>query len=230
MDAALTILVAAAVTFVGTHFALSHPLRGAVVGALGENGFMGVYSLVALASFVWMVFAFRAAPGLAAPLWDGQGEPAWTMASALTLLAAVLLIGSYQRNPAMLMPADKASAIAQAGPHGVFHVTRHPMMWAMALWAAAHALVAPTPRVLVLTAAIALLALVGSHMQDRKKEALMGDAWAGWEARTSFWPRLGGLTRVGAVPWLGGIAFWLAASWAHAWLASVPAGIWRWLG
>ena len=48
MDAALTMLVAAAVTFVGTHFALSHPLRGAVTRAVGEKGFQGVYSLVAL--------------------------------------------------------------------------------------------------------------------------------------------------------------------------------------
>ncbi|HNJ48437.1 MAG TPA: NnrU family protein [Novosphingobium sp.] len=228
MDAALTMLVAAAVTFVGTHFALSHPLRGAVTRAVGEKGFQGVYSLVALASFGWMALAFRAAPGLAAPLWDGQGEPAWTMASALTLLAGVLLVGSFQGNPAL--PTPDAAALAAKGPHGVFHITRHPMMWAMALWAAAHALVAPTPRVLVLTAAIALLALAGSHMQDRKKEAAMGEAWAGWEAKTAFWPRLGGLTQVGAVPWLGGAALWLAATWAHIWLAYVPAGIWRWVG
>ena len=104
------------------------------------------------------------------------------------------------------------------------------MMWAIALWSAAHVLVSPTPRVIVLALAMGVLALVGSHMQDRKKEALMGAAWQGWEAKTSFWPRLGGLAKAGAVPWIGGAVLWLLGSWAHVWLAYVPAGLWRWIG
>ena len=73
MDHALTSLIAASVAFVGTHFALSHPLRGAVVRMAGERGFQGVYSLVALATFAWMVLAFRAVGPGGAPLWDGMG-------------------------------------------------------------------------------------------------------------------------------------------------------------
>ena len=59
---------------------------------------------------------------------------------------------------------------------------------------------------------------------------MMGDAWAGWEARTSYWPHLGGFAKTGAVPLLGGLVLWLAATWAHVWLAYVPAGPWRWVG
>ena len=40
----------------------------------------------------------------------------------------------------------------------------------------------PTPIVIVLSLAVAVLALVGSHMQDRKKAVLMGAAWQGWAA------------------------------------------------
>ena len=36
MDEALTSLVAASITFVGTHFALSHPLRASLVKALAR--------------------------------------------------------------------------------------------------------------------------------------------------------------------------------------------------
>ena len=61
MDHALTSLSAAALAFVGLHFAMSHPLRSALVARLGENGFRGLYSLVALGTFIWMVLAFRAA-------------------------------------------------------------------------------------------------------------------------------------------------------------------------
>ena len=50
MDNALANLVAACLAFVGTHFAMSHPLRAGMVRALGEKGFQGVYTLVSLAT------------------------------------------------------------------------------------------------------------------------------------------------------------------------------------
>jgi uncharacterized membrane protein len=227
MDHALTELIAANTAFVGTHFVLSHPLRPPLVKRLGPVGFQGLYSVVALVTFAWVVLAFRAVPP-AAPLWPGTGDALWIVGSLLTLLASVLLVGSFSSNPAL--PDPRAKDIAAQGVRGVFHVTRHPMMWAFALWAQSHAAVSPTPRSLVLTGAIGFLALVGAHLQDRKKQALMGAAWRGWQARTSYWPRLGGLVKAGALPWLGGLALWLVATWAHAPLNGMTAGLWRWVG
>lgn len=227
MDTALATLIAAATAFVGTHFALSHPLRAPLVGIIGEKAFPALYSLVAFATFGWLVMAFRVVPPTA-PLWNGLATGPWAIATVLMLLASVLLVGSFIGNPAL--PAPGAAALAAKGPHGVFHVTRHPMMWSFALWSASHVAVSPTPRVIVLSLAVAALALIGSHMQDRKKEVLMGAAWQGWEARTSYWPRLAALNKAGTVPWLGGIALWLGATWVHSWLIAMPAGVWRWVG
>lgn len=227
MDSSLTSLILANAAFVGTHFALSHPLRPPLVKAAGNAGFQIVYSLVALATFAWVVLAFRAADPAGA-LWNGQGDILWIVASVVMLIASLLLVGSFAGNPAM--PAPGAEALARKGPHGVFHVTRHPMMWSFAMWSAAHVLVSPTPRVIVLSLAMAALALIGSRFQDRKKEVLMGAAWQDWESRTSYWPKLGALTKAGAMPWIAGTALWLAATWAHGWLIGMPAGIWRWLG
>lgn len=227
MTDAFAELLAAAIAFVGTHFALSHPLRAPLVGLAGDKGFQAIYSLVAFATFGWLVMAFRAAGG-GVMLWDGFANLPWIAATVLMLVASVLLVGSFMGNPAL--PAPNAAEVAARGPHGVFHVTRHPMMWSFALWSASHLLVSPTPRVLALTLAIAVLALVGSHLQDRKKQALMGHAWADWEAKTSYWPYLSGLAKAGAVPWLGGLALWLVASWAHGPLIAIPAGAWRWIG
>lgn len=220
-------LVAAAVAFVGTHFALSQPLRAPLVRLAGDKGFQAVYSLVAFATLGWLVVAFRAVGG-GPMLWDGFASLPWIAATVLMLVASVLLVGSFMGNPAL--PAPNAAEVAARGPHGVFHVTRHPMMWSFALWSASHLLVSPTPRVIVLALAIAVLALVGSHLQDRKKQALMGHAWADWEAKTSYWPRPGGLAKAGAMPWLGGMALWLVASWAHGPLVAITAGLWRWIG
>lgn len=227
MEQGLANLVAAAVAFVGTHFALSHPLRAGLVRIIGAIGFQIVYSLVAFATLGWMVMAYRAV-GPEAGLWDGNGALIWAISGLLTLIAAVLFVGSLMGNPAL--PDPRALSLADKPVHGVFHVTRHPMMWGFALWAVAHALVSPTPRSLVLTASVGLLALVGSHMQDRKKEALMGAAWTGWEAKTTYVPKFGGLAKAGLLPWLGGLVLWLAATWAHIPGNGMAAGLWRWVG
>lgn len=223
MDNSLIELVAANVTFVGTHFAMSHPLRAPMVRVLGEQGFMGVYSLVSLAALAWVYFAFKAAPS--ADL-AGSGELGWIVATLLMIPALVLFSGSFAGNPAL--PAPGAGELATHEPKGVFKVTRHPMMWAFGLWAASHLILFWSTRTMITAAAMGFLALVGAHLQDRKKEALMGDAWAGWESRTSYWPRLGQLPRVGIVYWLAGLALWVLMTWAHLWLAGIPAGIWRW--
>ena len=228
MDTALGNLLVASIVFVGTHFALSHPLRAPVVRVVGEKAFAGIYSLVALATFGWMVWAFVAAPQ-STPLWDGSGEAIWVIASLLTVVALALFLGSLRGNPALPDPRA-GQRLASKQPAHVFRVTRHPMMWGFALWALAHILVSPTGRTLVLSGAVGLLALVGAHLQDRKKQTVMGDSWRAWESKTSYWPRLGALAGIGPGPWLTGSALWLAITWAHIGLAGIPAGIWRWLG
>ena len=226
MDPALTSLIAASLAFVGTHFALSHPLRAPLVRVLGATGFMLVYSLVAFACLGWMAWAFRA---VTPQLLGGSGVAGWIVASLLTLLASVLLIGSFARNPALPAPGAERLAATRV-PTGVFAVTRHPMMWSFAFWALAHIALWWSWRTNVVALAVLALALLGAHLQDRKKSALMGDAWTAWEARTSYWPRLTALPRTGLVPWLLGAALWLAATYGHIHAAGVPAGLWRWLG
>lgn len=223
----LTSLFAASIAFVGTHFAMSHPLRSPLVARIGENGFRGLYSLVALGTFVWAILAFRSIGPGGEPLWDGLGDVTWAVVSAIMLIASVLLAGSFVGNPAL--PDPRAARHAEAGPHGVFHVTRHPMMWAMALWAATHILLSPTPRQLALAGAVGVLALVGAHLQDRKKQELMGAAWSEWQAKTSYWPRLGSLPKAGATAWIGGFILWALLTYAHIHANGVPAGIFRWL-
>ncbi|WP_299308735.1 NnrU family protein [uncultured Croceicoccus sp.] len=223
----ISLLLSAAIVFVGTHILLSGPLRPLVAGWLGERGFAIAYSLIALVTLGWMVRAFRHAP--AAPmLWDGWHIASWLAGSVLTLLALVFLLGSVVRNPAL--PHPEAEAVAQAREAtGIFAVTRHPMMWGIALWAAAHIVVAPNPRTLVLAGALGFLALAGSALQDGRKARHMGKTWAAWRARTTFWPRLSRLGSVRWPFWAGAAVLWLAITWAHGPIGGIPAGLWRWL-
>lgn len=223
MDKALVSLVAANVAFVGSHFAMSHPLRAPMVKALQEKGFSVVYTLISLATFYWVYVAYTAAP--AGDL-GGSGQAGWIVATALALPAMVLLAGSFAGNPAMPTPA--AAAQARAAPKGVFKVTRHPMMWAFGLWALSHVVLWSSLRSVITALAMGVLALVGAHLQDRKKRAQLGDAWESWESHTSYWPRWASLPSVGLLWWALGAGLWLALSWAHMPLGGIPAGVWRW--
>ena len=51
----LGVLVLASAAFVGTHFAMSHPLRAPMAHALGERGFGLLYIVVSLVTFYGMV-------------------------------------------------------------------------------------------------------------------------------------------------------------------------------
>lgn len=219
----LVSLTAASIALVGTHFALSHPLREPLVKAMGEGFFAGFYSLVAAVCLIWMYLAFGNAP--AADLGGATGESGWVVSTVLTLPALVLFLGSLWKNPAL--PGAKMS---QQDPTGVFAVTRHPMMWGFALWALSHLVLWWSWRTMIVASAVLVLALVGAHLQDRKKEALLGAAWAEWEAKTSYWPRWGRLLGAGAVLWLAAIGAWLLLTWLHVPAGGAPAGIWRWLG
>ena len=224
MDPALASLIAASIAFVGTHFALSHPLRAPLAGRIGEKGFLALYSLVAFATLGWMIVAFRDAPGADLP---GSGELGWAIATVLTLPALLLFLGSLRGNPAFPNPA--APKPNTRGPSGVFAVTRHPMMWGFALWAISHIVLWWSWRTVIVGATILLLALVGAHLQDRKKAALLGENWTDWAAQTRYWPRWGQLIGVGKGLWLITLVAWFAITWAHIAAEGVPAGLWRWV-
>jgi uncharacterized membrane protein len=223
----LGMLVAASATFVGTHFLMSHPLRAGMVAKLGERGFAGVYTIVSLAAFVWMIRAYGPASAEAPQLlWDA-GQAGWIVATVLMWLGSVLFMGSLRRNPALPRPGKTIERIDE--PNGVYAITRHPMMWGFALWAIVHSIVHPTVASLVLSVTIAFLALVGAALQDEKKAKLMGDVWRDWRSKTSFIPYGRGLKSADGFALMTGSILWLVATWAHGALGYRPAGIWAFI-
>ncbi|MEP3051992.1 MAG: NnrU family protein [Erythrobacter sp.] len=223
MNAALIELIAANAIFVGLHFLMSRTLRKTMVGIFGEMGFQAVYSLVSLANLVWIYFAFTAAPSGDLP---GSGEIGWIVATVLIIPSMVLYAGSMAGNPALPTPA--AEEQARAEPRGVFTVTRHPMMWGFGIWALSHIVLFWSLRTMITAFAMGFLALVGAWVQDGKKRAQLGDAWAEWESKTSFWPRWQNLPSAGAVPWTIALILFVFLSWLHQPIGGIPAGIWRW--
>lgn len=221
-------LILAAVLFVGGHFVASAaPLRGPAVARLGERGFAGLYSAVAVALLVWMISAYGRAPLL--PLWDAPRWCYWLPAVFMTLACLLLVSGVSQDNPTAVMQSLRAGT--RPAP-GILAITRHPVMWAIALWALAHIPANGTAADLLLFGSMAVLALLGTLAIDAKKRRQWGEAeWARLAGQTSNLPFvaiLSGRARlrpgeIGGLRLLGAATLYVLLVFGHPWIAGVPA-------
>ena len=212
----LGILAVATAAFLATHFVTSTPLRPALVRVIGERPYQGLYSLVALGTLIWMVWAYGHAPREA--LWPGLR----LLPLVLMPFAFVLLACGYWRNPTMV-GADKLLKSDQPA-RGVIRITRHPLMWAIMLWAAAHILARGETRSLLFFGGFLALAALGTVLMDRRKRS--NPDFARFAAVTSNLPFVAiaqGRNRIAwrEIGWtrpLIGLALFVALFFAHAWL------------
>lgn len=212
-------LVLAALFWVVLHLGIAGPLRPAVAGRLGEMGYSGLFSVLSVAGLVWLALAYRGAPY--EPLW--APVPLWVPA-VLVFLGFVLLAYS-------LGPGNPTQVAAERlGPElpvfGITRITRHPMLWAFALWALAHLTVNGHWAGVLLFGAILVTALNGMASIDRKRAARLGPAWGDFARRTSRLPFAAILAGRGQLA-LGELALWrlglgiglfVAALWLHGFL------------
>jgi len=212
-------LLLSCIAFLATHFLMSHPLRGPLVRAIGEGPFRGLYSLIALITFGAMIYFYHRC-GREPPQWNA-GDAGWIAGAILMWLASIFFVGSFLGNPALV-----GAPGPRGGPKGVLAITRHPMMWSFAIWAAVHLMILGQIKSLVFDGTIIIMALAGAFGQDKKKARTMGEAWHEWTAQTAFVPFTRGLAYPGTVALVGGTLLFLIATRAHP----IPAGIWRWIG
>ena len=181
----------AAIVFVGGHFALSsRPIRTKLVGRIGENAFVVLYSLIVAAALVWLAIAFNRAPLV--ELWP---EPGWGRAALMVvmLIASVFFVCSVSSPNPTAVGAEKRTAGIAKG-RGIFAVTRHPMLWSFALWAIGHLIVNGDAAAVILFGGLALLSLGGMAHIDAKRRATGGEVWQRLEASTSAIPFLALMT------------------------------------
>jgi len=173
-------LLLAAALFLLTHYVASTPARAKLVAALGNHAYLGVYSLVAFATLGYLVWAYYRAPF--AGLWYAPAlrhVPLMVMPIAFFLIASALMT----RNPTAVMQEQVLKTAEPA--RGILRITRHPLMWGIALWAASHMLARGDAAALVFFGTFLLLALTGTVLIDRRKRAALGEDWRRFAAVTS---------------------------------------------
>ena len=178
---AMVSMILAAAFWVALHFAVAGPLRPRLAARLGEQAFRGVFSLLSAAGLVWLILAYRAAPQV--PLWQPIPGAAY-IAIVLMFVAFLLLAFSIGAANPTLAGADML--LKDRLPiRGITRITRHPGLWAFALWALAHLLANGDLAGVLLFGAILVTALNGMVSIDRKRRRVLGQSWDAFAAATS---------------------------------------------
>lgn len=190
----MVMLVVAVLLFAGTHLihAFAPGFRQSMIDRLGENGWKGVFSLAALAEFVFLVFAFGKARQGGVVLYD---PPFWLahLTVLLMLIAMICLSASF-------FPPGKIAAFA-----------KHPMVLSVKIWAFSHLLANGEAASVILFAGILIWAVLLRIALARRERAELLTRKPFVSARYDAYAFI-----LGIVLW--GLFIWKL----HVWLIGVP--------
>lgn len=190
--------------FGGSHMALSSvTLRPKIVGALGTGGFLGLYSLVALATFIPLVSVYIGNRHGGELLWNLRDVPGvrtavmWFSGACFTLSIASF----FQPSPASFGIGGEPRA------HGLLRITRHPLFLPIGLLGLSHTAINGYVTDVLFFGGLFVYSVVGCMHQDARKRATEGPAFEKFLAETSLVPFaaiVGGRTSfvVSELPWL----------------------------
>lgn len=175
-------ILAAAALFVGVHLLIAGTgLRDRLVRVLGEQAYLGVFSLLALGSMIWLCLSWAGAPS-AAPSWNAA---LLRPAMPVLMLVAFLFAAIGLTTPSPTAAGGEASLEADEPAKGILRVTRHPFLWGVVLWGACHLALNSDVPSLLFFGALLLLALLGPFSIDAKRRRKHGERWDRYAAVTS---------------------------------------------
>jgi uncharacterized membrane protein len=175
-----------AFSFLASHLIISSSaVRARLIGAVGEQPYRGIYSLVAAATLGPLIYEFARNKHAGPLLWYLRDDaPIRWLAWLLMLTALILLIGSFiTPNPgAMGAPGSRTE------PRGLLKITRHPGLMGFILFGIAHMLMNGWAGDVIFFGMFPALGILGGMHQDRRKIRELGDNYREFLAKTSFVP------------------------------------------
>jgi uncharacterized membrane protein len=186
MDTIILATGLASALFVLSHIGLSSAaVRDKIVSRIGEKGFQGLYSLVALLPLGAMIVAYTKASHHVYLWLPGAGLrhlPLLIMPFSLILIVGGITV----TNPSAVGMESSLDRTDLA--QGVLRVTRHPVMWGIMLWAAVHILANGDLASLLFFGGFLLTAWFGSLHLEGRMAGSQGERWQRFAALTSYVP------------------------------------------
>lgn len=209
-----------AAAFGATHMGLSSMrVRPRIVSAIGEFPYLGLYSIVSLATFVPLVRAWLMDIHGGGPLWNLRAVPGVHMAGLLVSFLAftMALAALVQPSPAAIGPRQHVRA------YGLTRITRHPLFMNVGIWGLAHVVLNGFVNDVLFFGGVFLVGLLGCMHQDSRKR-VTDPSLGEFFAETSLLPFAAiasgrGKLVLSELPWFGiaaGAAASLAIYWNHA--------------
>jgi len=205
----LEFILAYAAFFVSHSLPLRPPLRPWAQARLGQAGFTLVYSALSLAVLAWLIGAAGRAPFV--PLWRWAPWQTHVPLSVMALVCVILALSIARPNPFSFGGAHN-DRFDPSRP-GIVRWTRHPLLMALALWAAAHVVPNGDLAHVTLFATFAAFAVFGGRLIDRRKRREMGAEWQRLQnliSRAPNAPRRDAVLRAG-----GGLVLYAVLLWLH---------------
>lgn len=196
-------------------FLVSHRLtnaagfrRRAEAALGGAAGFSVAYSILSLVLLAWIIRAYQLAPAVV--MWTQEPWMRWVPPLAMAPATLLLAVGMTTPNPFSIGPGSKGFDPARPG---LLRLTRHPILWGLAIWAAAHMVPNGDVAAWMIFAPLLGLALIGPHLLDSKRRRARPD-WDALAVNTNR-PRLVLLAEIGwGRPLLAAVAY-ASLIWLH---------------
>jgi uncharacterized membrane protein len=174
------------VLFLALHSLPARPaMRGRLVAALGERGYLTLYSLASLLALAWLVVVTGRAPYV--ELWPFAPWQLWVPNLAMPVVCLLVAFGVAAPNP--LSFGGRAPERFDPDRPGIAGITRHPLLWAFLLWSISHMVPNGDLAHVLLFGGFSIFALLGMVAVDARLRRTLGSAqWALLARRSSLVP------------------------------------------
>lgn len=181
-------LLLAAAFFFASHAIPARPIvRQRFVQYIGKIAYLLIYSLLSVLAFAWLIIAADHAPYIA--VWHFSPWQMWIPNVVMPFASLFLVFGLATPNP-LSIGSYNDSAFVPDDP-GIVGVTRHPLLWAAALWAFAHMVPNGDLAHVLMFGLFGAFSLLGMFLIDARKKHLLGmTEWHRLSNRTSLFPLL----------------------------------------
>ncbi len=162
-----------------TVFLLSHaipvrpPVRGWLIDAMGRRFYFAAYSLLSVAVLIWLIIAAANAPYV--EVIPPAQALRWVPMLVMPLVCWLAVAGLSIENPFSF--GGMGTRRFDPECPGILRTTRHPILAALMLWAAAHLVANGSLSHVILFGLFAGFALMGMALIDRRKAREMGPEW-----------------------------------------------------
>jgi uncharacterized membrane protein len=220
-------LLTAAVLWIAVHIGIAGTrVRDAIVARIRQGPFRALFVLASFVLLGWLAWSFGHA-GPVRVLWIA---PRWLAVLMMLLMLPALLL--FVCSVTMPNPTSVAGRHALESPNpavGILRITRHPMLWAFALWGIVHLVVLGTASAAVLAGAIIVTAFAGMPSLDAKYARRNPERWPAFAAATSIVPFAAiaqgrnrfSLSEIGWWRPLLAVVLWVALIALHPWVFGV---------